>query len=106
MAFGSNMVTHIHLDGNSSKYYLISMKTTVELNDVLISQIKQQAREKSTTMKEVMEAALRLYLAKQKASEKQYRFLNRSFKGDGVCDGVEEGAWEKIRSTIYEGRGG
>ena len=82
------------------------MKTTAELDDVLISQIKQLAREKGTTMKELMEAALRLYLDKQKKSEKQFRFINHSFKGNGVCDGVEEGAWEKIRSTIYEGRGG
>ena len=82
------------------------MKTTVEINDVLISQLKQQAQEKGTTMKELMEAALRLYLDKQKRSQKQFRFSNHSFKGNGVCDGVEEGAWEKIRSTIYEGRGG
>ncbi|MDA3938152.1 MAG: hypothetical protein PF693_02440 [Spirochaetia bacterium] len=82
------------------------MKTTVELNDVLVSQLKQQAREKSTTMKELMEVALRLYLDKQMASKKQFRFINHSYKGNGVCEGVEEGGWEKTRSEIYEGRGG
>ncbi len=82
------------------------MKTTVELNDVLISQLKKQAREKSITMKELMETALRLYLDKQERPQKKFRFINHSFKGNGVCDGVEEGAWEKIRGTIYEGRGG
>ena len=82
------------------------MKTTVELNDVLISKLKQQASEKSTTMKELMEAALRLYFDKQKSPEKQFRLNNHSFKGNGVCEGVEEGTWETIRSLIYEGRGG
>lgn len=82
------------------------MKTTVELNDVLISQLKQQAREKNTTMRELMEAAIRIYLDHQNASKGAYRFRNHSFKGNGVCNGFEEGAWEKIRSAIYEGRGG
>ena len=82
------------------------MKTTIEINDILISQIKKQAREKSTTMKELMESALILYLDNQNKNKKQFRFKNHSFKGNGVCDGVEEGAWENLRSVIYEGRGG
>jgi len=53
-----------------------------------------------------MEAALRLYLDRQKSEEPVYRFENHSFRGNGVCDGVQEGAWEQIRSAIYEGRGG
>ena len=82
------------------------MKTTVEINDVLISQLKHKASLKNTTMKELMEKAILLYLDQQKRSEVQYKFKNNSFKGNGVCEGVEEGAWEKIRSEIYEGRGG
>ena len=100
------MGTHIYLDSNPYNHYIQGMKTTVELNDVLISQIKQQAREKSTTMKDLMEAALRQYLDNQNGLKKQFRFKNHSFKGNGICDGVEEGAWENLRSTIYEGRGG
>ena len=52
------MATHILLDSYPYSYYVLSMKTTIEINDVLISQIKKQAREKSTTMKELMESAL------------------------------------------------
>lgn len=82
------------------------MKTTVEINDVLINQLKHNARVKNTTMKKIMEKAILLYLDQQKKIEVQYRFKNTSFKGNGVCEGVEEGAWEKIRHDIYEGRGG
>ncbi len=81
------------------------MKTTVEINDVLISQLKKKAQDNKTTMKELMEAAILLYLNQQMESKIQYKFKNNSFKGNGVCEGVEEGAWEKIRSEIYEGRG-
>lgn len=82
------------------------MKTTVELNDVLISQLKQTARDTNTTMKKLMEAAIILYLEQQNKSTADYKFINNSFKGNGVCEGIEEGAWEKIRQDIYEGRGG
>jgi len=82
------------------------MKTTVEINDVLITQLKQNARDNNTTMKELMEAAILLYLNKQMKSKIQYKFKNNSFKGNGVCEGIEEGAWESMRNKIYEGRGG
>ena len=100
------MGTHIFIDSYPHTYYFINMKTTVEINDVLINQLKQNAHEKNTTMKELMEKAILLYLDQQKKLKGQYKFKNNSFKGNGVCEGVEEGAWEKIRSEIYEGRGG
>lgn len=36
----------------------------------------------------------------------EYRFENHSFRGNGVCEGVREGAQEEVRAAIYEGRGG
>jgi hypothetical protein len=69
-------------------------------------ELKQAAKEKGSTMRELIEAALRIYLDRNKADSPRYRFTNHSFKGEGVCEGVEEGAWETIRAKIYEGRGG
>jgi hypothetical protein len=82
------------------------MKTTVELSDALMADLKQATSEKGATMRELIEAALRIYLDRNKTDTVCYRFANHSFIGNGVCEGVEEGAWEKIRSRIYEGRGG
>lgn len=82
------------------------MKTTVELSDAILTELKQAALEKGATMRELIESALRIYLDHNKTASSQYRFKNHSFKGNGVCEGIEEGAWEKIRGQIYEGRGG
>jgi len=60
----------------------------------VIDDAQEQAREKSTAMKELMESALIFYLDNQNRNKKQFRFKNHSFKGNGVCDGVEEGAWD------------
>lgn len=81
------------------------MKTTVELSDALMNELKQAAKEKGATMRDLIESALRIYLDKSKTSAIQFRFTNHGFKGKGVCSGIEEGAWEHIRSLIYEGRG-
>ena len=82
------------------------MKTTVELSDALMSELKERAREQETTMKELMETAIRRYLEGTHSAGRGYHFENHSFRGNGVCEGVEEGSWEQIRGIIYEGRGG
>lgn len=82
------------------------MKTTVELSDAILSEVKAKAREKQVTMRELIEAALRLYLDSENEKKSRYRFKNHSFQGNGVCEGIEEGKWSDIRAVIYEGRGG
>ncbi|MFP4483854.1 MAG: ribbon-helix-helix protein, CopG family [Spirochaetaceae bacterium] len=82
------------------------MKTTVELSDALMNELKEYARRRETTMREVMETALRQYLAERDGTPGTYRLPDHTFTGNGVREGVEEGAWEQIRGMIYEGRGG
>ena len=100
------MGTHIIFDGHQYNCYHYNMKTTVELSDSLMTELEQAAADKGATMRELIESALRIYLDQQKAGVAPYRFTNHSFKGQGVCEGIEEGAWETIRGMIYEGRGG
>ncbi len=57
-------------------------------------------------MREVMETALRHYLEQTAKKPNAFRLKDRSFKGDGVREGIDEGSWEQIRGLIYEGRGG
>ncbi|MFP4268639.1 MAG: ribbon-helix-helix protein, CopG family [Spirochaetaceae bacterium] len=82
------------------------MKTTIELSDAVMSELKEYARKKKTTMRELVEAALRHYLTEERTEQSSYLFENHTFRGNGVCEGVEEGDWEQLRNTIYEGRGG
>ena len=44
------------------------MRTTIEINDVLFRAIKRQAVERGTSLREVVEAALRQHLGKAKAA--------------------------------------
>lgn len=82
------------------------MKTTVEISDALMTELKQAARDRGATMRELIEAALRIYLDRNSRGNGRYTFQNHSFKGNGVCEGIEEGAWETLRTKTYEGRGG
>jgi hypothetical protein len=45
-------------------------------------------------------------LETEDARGSEYRFEDHSSRGNGVCEGVREGAWEEVRAAIYEGRGG
>jgi hypothetical protein len=82
------------------------MKTTIELSDAVLEQTKELARRSRTTMRRIIESALRQYLDEQEKKTTEYRYESASFKGDGVCEGIQEGNWEMIRSMIYERRGG
>lgn len=82
------------------------MKTTVELSDALFSELKAMSGEEKKSMRELIETALRLYIDSHREKAPPYRFENHSFKGNGVCEGIEEGKWEDIRGIIYQGRGG
>lgn len=81
------------------------MKTTVELSDALMAELKARARNENTTMREAMETAIRRYLDSFEHSGKGYRLRNNSFRGSGVCERIDEGSWEQLRGIVYEGRG-
>ena len=47
---------------------LLCMRTTIDINDVLFRAAKRHAAEHGTTLRDVVEAALRQHLGKGKAS--------------------------------------
>ena len=94
-------MTCIHIDNT-----FVVMKTTIELSDAVLEQTRELARRNGTTMRRIIESALRRYIAEQEKKTTCYRYERESFKGDGVCEGIQEGNWEMIRSMIYERRGG
>ena len=80
------------------------MKTTVEIPDELLSQVKAQADRDGTTVRALIEEGLRSVLSSRK-STRPFRLKKASFRGKGLQPGVEGGSWETIRELIYEGRG-
>lgn len=49
---------------------LLCMRTTIDINDVLFRAAKRRAAEQGTSLREVVETALRQHLGKTKASKR------------------------------------
>ena len=81
------------------------MKTTIEISDAVLAEAKKVARRERTTVRALVEAALRRFLAERRGREKPFRLRRASFRGKGLQPGFEGGSWERIRDAIYEGRG-
>ncbi len=82
------------------------MKTTIELSDALLLAAKDTAARQGTTLRRVVEAALRGYLDEQTArANRHYALRRHAFGGDGLRAEAAEAGWERIRELSYEGRG-
>ena len=81
------------------------MKTTIEISDALLRTAKRIAAERDTTLRTVVETALRRYLEAFSA-EARPRLRRHSFRGRGLQPGLSESDWAAIRERAYEGRGG
>ena len=82
------------------------MKTTVEIPDPLFRQVKAYAAKEGTSVKAVIERALRQMMQTRKRPTKPFKLKDCSVGGQGLQDGVDLADWASIRSLIYEGRGG
>ncbi len=81
------------------------MKTTIEISDSLLDEAKKLAAKEGTTVRAFVEQGLRKVVAERK-SRSAFRLRKAAFKGKGIQPGVEDATWERIRETIYQGRGG
>jgi hypothetical protein len=80
------------------------MKTTIELSEGLLHAAKQAAAERRTTLRAVVELALRQHL--ERPAPMRPRLRRHTFRGRGLRAGLSEGDWAAIRERAYEGRGG
>jgi hypothetical protein len=81
------------------------MKTTVEIPDSLLAEVRRLAAREGTTVRALVEQGLRRVIAERKQS-RGFRLRRATFKGDGLQPGVAAASWERIRELAYEGRGG
>ena len=82
-----------------------SMKTTIDIPDQLLQQLKSMASERNTTMKAIIESALRDALAGRRSPRKAYELTTHTFGGKGLQKGLGWDDWGTIRDLGYEGRG-
>jgi CRISPR/Cas system-associated protein Csm6 len=81
------------------------MKTTIEISDSLLEEVKRLAAKEGTTVRAYIEQGLRRIIAERK-SRGLFRLRKATFKGKGLQPGVQDTTWERIRETIYQGKGG
>jgi len=77
----------------------------MDLPDPLFRKIQKLVRERKTTFRALMTDALRRYLATEEKPRRPFKLPDRSFKGDGLAEGLSETDWARIRDLSYEGRG-
>ncbi len=81
------------------------MKTTINIADPLLRQAKEEAARRGTTLKVVVEEALRGFLQGGRRPGKPYRLETHTFGGNGLQPGLSWGDWSTLRDLAYEGRG-
>ena len=81
------------------------MKTTVQISDSLLAEAQALARKEQTTLKALVHEGLRRVVDDHKKHQ-EFRMRDASYGGTGLQAPVGDAPWERIRDTIYEGRGG
>jgi Arc/MetJ family transcription regulator len=81
------------------------MKTTIEIADALLAEARKLADREGTTLRALVEAGLRETLKSRGKGSPPFQLKLVTFAGDGLQPGVAEGAWERLRDLVYEGRG-
>ena len=79
-------------------------KTTVELPDVLLRDVKKVALREGTTVKALIEHGLRL-VVRERLRKGGFSLRKASFAGDGLAAGRSLQDWAAIRDEIYVERG-
>ena len=86
--------------------WLSNMKTTVDIADLLLRRAKRLAAKRNTTLKALIEGALRDELERDRAGARGGEIRTHTFRGRGLQAGLSWDDWSAIRSLSYEGRGG
>lgn len=80
------------------------MKTTVEIADALLTEVRQVARREGTTLRSLIEEGLRRIVG-ERSVRRGFELRKVPFGGEGVSPDLDAGSWEEIRRRIYEDRG-
>ena len=80
------------------------MKTTVEISDSLLREVRKLAAREGVTLRTLMERGLRQIVADTKRSA-PFELRRASFKGDGLQPALRGASWDRLRDLAYEDRG-
>jgi hypothetical protein len=83
----------------------MAMKTTLDIPDSLLREVRKIAARDGTTLRALVELGLRRVVAENRR-EKPFRLRDASVGGEGLSPGLADAGWDEIRRLAYEGRGG
>jgi hypothetical protein len=81
------------------------MKTTVQISDALLEEARAVAAREGTTLRELIEAGLRVIVAERRRRRRRFALRDASFDGNGLSREFRDAGWERIRDAVYEGHG-
>jgi predicted DNA-binding ribbon-helix-helix protein len=79
------------------------MKTTLDISDPLLREVRKIAARDRTTLRALVEQGLRKIIAERKTA-RSFRLRKVTFKGQGLAPELRDADWDKIRDLAYEGR--
>ena len=82
------------------------MKTTLEIQDPLLEQVRKIAARDGETLRSLVEQGLRKVVAERSAKPKPFKMRDCSVGTPGASSVYETLSWEEKLALIYEGRGG
>lgn len=77
------------------------MKTTLEISDAVLQRAKALAAQEGTTVRALVEDALRQLLQSRRAAAK-FRLRDASVGGNGLRPEFRDATWDRVRDAIYE----
>ena len=81
------------------------MKTTVEISDALLREVRDLAAREGVTLRTLVERGLHRVVAEAKHSA-PFKLRRATYNGKGQPTELVEASWDRLRDLVYEGRGG
>jgi hypothetical protein len=81
------------------------MKTTVEISDSLLREVRELAAREGITLRTLVERGLYCVISDTKRGA-PFKLRRASFKGKGRQAELSEASWDTLRDLAYKGRGG
>lgn len=80
------------------------MKTTVEISDPLLRDVRKLAAREGVTLRELVERGLHRIVDEARHGA-PFKLRRASFKGKGLQTELRDAPWDQLRDLAYEGRG-